>query len=302
MSCRLISDNTQIEEGAAAASEPVTITPLPIRERWLNNALDIAAASSESGAIAAVREAALSTAKAAQLPGRKDEAWRQTDFSALLATHMISAVETPGAALIEECVEGEAPGMRMVFVNGFFSAELSDLSALPEGVLAGSLASFESGAQSAALPLLQALPEDGQDKRTALGCYTWAAINQASLGDIACVRIAENVTVEEPLQIIFVSTGCARQPHDTPNATPPCTSIPAPDPDPTRPDPDPELDPRSPSPTLVCPLMRPHAPRPSPLAPRPSPLAPRPSPRELTCGLGLGLTMRSEPMPRCPRR
>jgi Fe-S cluster assembly protein SufD len=207
VSCRLISDNTQIEEGAAAASEPVTITPLPIRERWLNNALDIAAASSESGAIAAVREAALSTAKAAQLPGRKDEAWRQTDFSALLATHMISAVETPGAALIEECVEGEAPGMRMVFVNGFFSAELSDLSALPEGVLAGSLASFESGAQSAALPLLQALPEDGQDKRTALGCYTWAAINQASLGDIACVRIAENVTVEEPLQIIFVSTG-----------------------------------------------------------------------------------------------
>jgi len=207
VSCRLLSDNTQIEEGAAAASEQVTITPLPIRERWLNNALDVAAAPSESGTIAAVREAALSTAKGVQLPGRKDEAWRQTDFSALLATHMISAVETPGAALIEECVEGEAPGMRMVFVNGFFSAELSDLSALPEGVQAGSLASFESGAQSAALPLLQALPEDGQDKRTALGCYTWAAINQASLGDIACVRIAENVTVKEPLQVIFLSTG-----------------------------------------------------------------------------------------------
>ena len=274
MSCRLLSDNTQIEEGAAAASEQVTITPLPIRERWLNNALDVAAAPSESGTIAAVREAALSTAKGVQLPGRKDEAWRQTDFSALLATHMISAVETPGAALIEECVEGEAPGMRMVFVNGFFSAELSDLSALPEGVHAGSLASFESGAQSAALPLLQALPETGQDKRTALGCFTWAAINQASLGDIACVRIAENVTVEEPLQVIFVSTGCARQPHDTPNATPPCTSIPAPAP--TRPDlPDPELIPDpNPDPRVIT-----HAsPRPTPLAPRPSPLAPQPSP------------------------
>lgn len=243
MSCRLISDNT----AAAAASEPVTITPLPIRERWLNNALDIAAAPSESGAIAAVREAALSPAKAAQLPGRKDEAWRQTDFSALLATEMISAVETPSAALIEEYVEGEAPGMRMVLVNGLFSAELSDLSALPEGVHAGSLASFESGAQSAALPLLQTLPEDGQDKRTALGCYTWAAINQASLGDIACVRIAENVTVEAPLQVIIVSTGCARQPHDTPAAT----HRAPPPPPPNRPDPHPDLDPRCPMPTLV---------------------------------------------------
>merc|ERR1740139_1659329 len=95
----------------------------------------------------------------------------------------------------------------MVVVNGVFSAELSDLSALPSGVLAGSLASFEGEAQSAALPLLQALPEDGQDKRTALGCYTWAAINQASLGDVAFVRIAENVMVDAPLQVIFVSTG-----------------------------------------------------------------------------------------------
>ena len=267
MSCRLISDNTQIEEGAAAASEPVTITPLPIRERWLNNALDIAAAPSESGAIAAVRESALGPARAAQLPGRKDEAWRQTDFSALLATHMIAAVETPSAALLEEYVEGEAPGMRMVVVNGVFSAELSDLSALPEGVHAGSLASFESGAQSAALPLLQALPEDGQDKRTALGCYTWAAINQASLGDIACVRIAENVTVKEPLQVIFLSTGCARQPHDTPTAT----HRAPPHPPPPRPDPDPDLDPRS------RPLCD-HTSHPRPLVPRPSPLTPRPSP------------------------
>jgi len=203
VSCRLLSDST----APAAASEPVTITPLPIRERWLNNALDIAAAPSESGAIAAVREAAIGPAQAAQLPGRKDEAWRQTDFSALLATQMISAIEAPTDALLAEYVEGEALGMRMVVVNGVFSAELSDLSALPSGVLAGSLASFEGEAQSAALPLLQALPEDGQDKRTALGCYTWAAINQASLGDVACVRIAENVMVDAPLQVIFVSTG-----------------------------------------------------------------------------------------------
>ena len=212
-----VSDNVEI--APPAASEPVTITPLPIRERWLNNALDVAAAPSESDTIAAVRQAAIGPARAAQLPGRKDEAWRQTDFSSLLATQMISAVETPSAALIEEFVEGEAPGMRMVVVDGLFSAELSDLSALPEGVHAGSLASLESSAQSAALPLLQALPEDGQDKRTALGCYTWAAINQASLGDIACVRVAEHVTVEAPLQVIFVSTGCARQPHDTPTTS-----------------------------------------------------------------------------------
>ena len=52
-----VSDNVEI--APPAASEPVTITPLPIRERWLNNALDVAAAPSESDTIAAVREAAL---------------------------------------------------------------------------------------------------------------------------------------------------------------------------------------------------------------------------------------------------
>ena len=36
--------------------------------------------------------------------------------------------------------------------------------------------------------------------------FTWAAINQASLGDVACVRVAENVTVDEPLHVIVVST------------------------------------------------------------------------------------------------
>ena len=210
-----VSDNVEI--APPAASEPVTITPLPIRERWLNNALDVAAAPSESGTIAAVREAAIGPARAAQLPGRKDEAWRQTDFSSLLATQMISAVEPPSAALIEEFVEGEAPGMRMVVVDGLFSAELSDLSALPEGVHAGSLASLESSAQSAALPLLQALPEDGQDKRTALGCYTWAAINQASLAD-------------------------PNPPDPNPNPNPNPNPIPNPDPNP-NPNPDPNPNP-----------------------------------------------------------
>jgi len=128
-------------------------------------------------------------------------------MSSLFATTMVAPSEEPSAALLEQCLEEETAGMRLVLVNGVYSAELSDLSSLPEGMQAGSLASLDGDAQSEALPMLQALPEEGMDKRTALGCYTFAAINQASLADVACVRIPEAMQVERPLTVVCLSTG-----------------------------------------------------------------------------------------------
>lgn len=191
----------------AAASEFVAISPKEIKVRWLNEALELAAPPSESEAIAAIRDAALVPAQQVQLPGRKDEAWRQTDMASLFATRMVAPLEPPSGALVEQYLEEESAGMRLAFVNGIYSEELSDLSALPEGVQAGSLASLGADAQAEALPMLRQLPEEGQDKRTALGCYWHAAVNQASLGDIACVRVAEGVQVEMPLAVVMVSTG-----------------------------------------------------------------------------------------------
>ena len=115
----------------AAASEFVAISPKEIKVRWLNEALELAAPPSESEAIAAIRDAALVPAQQVQLPGRKDEAWRQTDMASLFATRMVAPLEPPSGALVEQYLERESAGMRLAFVNGIYSEELSDLSARP---------------------------------------------------------------------------------------------------------------------------------------------------------------------------
>lgn len=167
-----------------------------------------AAAPSASPAVTTLREAAAGAAQAARLPRSKDEAWRRTDMQSLFATSMVAPTgEAPSAALREACLCEESEGMRMVYVDGAYSAELSDMSALPEGVLAGSLGGFPEGLQGEALTQLRVLPEEGMDKRIALGCYTFAAINQASLADVACVHVPSGVAVERPLYVFMVSTG-----------------------------------------------------------------------------------------------
>ena len=137
----------------AAASEFVAISPKEIKVRWLNEALELAAPPSESEAIAAIRDAALVPAQQVQLPGRKDEAWRQTDMASLFATRMVAPLEPPSGALVEQYLEEESAGMRLAFVNGIYSEELSDLSARPlcwkkqDGAPSASLAVRRLGAR-----------------------------------------------------------------------------------------------------------------------------------------------------------
>lgn len=180
---------------------------VPEPSAWVVSTL-AAAAPSGSPAVTTLREGAVEAAQAAQLPRRKDEAWRRTDMESLFATSMVAPTgEAPSAALLEACMDEESEGARLVFVNGAYSAELSDTSALPEGVLAGGLGALPEGLQGEAVTQLQALPEVGMDKRIALGCYPFAAINLASLADVACVHVPSDVAVERPLYVFMLSTG-----------------------------------------------------------------------------------------------
>ena len=136
-----------------AATSEFVASPKEIKVRWLKEALELAAPPSESEAIAAIRDAALVPAQQVQLPGRKDEAWRQTDMASLFATRMVAPLEPPSGALVEQYLEEESAGMRLAFVNGIYSEELSDLSARPlcwkkqDGAPSASLAVRRLGAR-----------------------------------------------------------------------------------------------------------------------------------------------------------
>jgi Fe-S cluster assembly protein SufD len=70
----------------------------------------------------------------------------------------------------------------------------------------GSLNGASSDVQRDTLEMLRQLPEAGADKRHALGCYTFATLNQASLSDVAVVSVSAGTRLEEALHVVMMSS------------------------------------------------------------------------------------------------
>lgn len=186
-------------------------------DAWLQGTAALAAEVLPSGSagesvLSELRAAAAAELRALHFPARKDEAWRRTDISLLRASRMVApaAAEEAAAAVVAEYADESSTGMRLVLVDGVCSASLSDLSDLPAEVSVGGLLHGGAGAdgeQRALSALRGALPEAGADHRTALGCHVFAALNQASLADVAAIAVPDGVAVPRPLHVLSVSTG-----------------------------------------------------------------------------------------------
>ena len=87
-------------------------------------------------------------------------------------------------------------GPRLLFVNGFFRADLSLLDALPAGL--------------ELLPLSVALKTNAEPLRFALSRHyreagdAFARINAASAMDGVLLRVAEHANIEQPIHLVFV--------------------------------------------------------------------------------------------------
>jgi Fe-S cluster assembly protein SufD len=136
-------------------------------------------------------------------PTTKQEAWRFTSVAPLVETPFaLAATADTGhltPAQLEGLVVGEGP--RLVFVNGHFSAALSRTTGLPVGTRVESLA--------------RALTTNHQAIREHLGKYAgfvdrpFAALNTAFVRDGAFVHVPAKATVEEPIELLFVSAPAA---------------------------------------------------------------------------------------------
>jgi Fe-S cluster assembly protein SufD len=82
----------------------------------------------------------------------------------------------------------------MVFVNGRFRRELSDLAGLPAGASVESLADLLARDPEAVAPHLSARPIDD----------SLAALNTALMADGAVLRLASGVALDRPLLLIFL--------------------------------------------------------------------------------------------------
>jgi Fe-S cluster assembly protein SufD len=144
-----------------------------------------------------LRQQAIERFAAAGFPTTRDEEWGFTSVAELtkIDFQLAEAKDAPPIEAIDPLrfgLEG------LVFVDGHYAPELSQLSGLPEGVLVKSLHN--------------ALSEDGDLVSAHLGTQAategeaFTALNTAFIRDGAFVYIAKGTIVEKPLHLLFVST------------------------------------------------------------------------------------------------
>ena len=151
------------------------------------------------GGIAALREGAFKEFADRGLPHRRVEEWKYTDLRALMreANPLAPAPDAKAKARAKnagQALEG-VETRKMVFVDGVFVPEMSDLTA-EDGLTIGSLAdALAKGDKLVASQLGQAFPTDD----------VAVALNTALMGDGAVIRIAKSANLKRPIHLVFAT-------------------------------------------------------------------------------------------------
>ncbi|MGB6537346.1 MAG: Fe-S cluster assembly protein SufD [Xanthobacteraceae bacterium] len=151
--------------------------------------------------IAATRAAAFELFAKEGLPHRRIEEWKYTDLRALMHEAKPLALPPDAAAKAQAktagALLGDVESRRLVFVDGAFVPELSDVAALEPGLWVASLASALAERDATVLGYLGKLAPAGD---------LAVALNTAFMGDGAVIRIGTGATIERPLQLLFVGS------------------------------------------------------------------------------------------------
>ncbi len=164
--------------------------------------LDTLAARSQQRAgeptwIAARRQAGAARFEAMGFPTRRDEEWKYTDVRAIAQGNFALAENAEFSQAQAAALTLPLDAYRLTFVDGVFSAALSDLDALPDSVQV--------------MPLSKALAENHEavggplGRLTGVDFSTFAALNTAFMEEGAVVRIAPGTVVEKPILLQFLS-------------------------------------------------------------------------------------------------
>jgi Fe-S cluster assembly protein SufD len=154
--------------------------------------------SGEPAWLTPLRRAALSRFSELGFPNRHQEEWRFTVVTPIAETPFRRAEKvelTPEDLNVSPL--GELPFPRLVFVNGKFAPELSQLSGLPDRVVVTNLGT--------ALRDHATLLEPHLGRYAGFENHPFVALNTAYFEDGAFVYIPRNVVVETPLVLAFVT-------------------------------------------------------------------------------------------------
>jgi Fe-S cluster assembly protein SufD len=148
-----------------------------------------------------VRKAAIARFGELGFPTTRDEEWRFTNVGPIANQTFTPAGDYPPSVTPEQVqpfLLNQDDAVRLVFLNGRYSLDLSDVSRLPNGVLVEPLAVS-----------LERRPDQLQPHLTRYADFhdcPFAALNTALMGDGAFVRIEPGRVLDRPIQVLFVST------------------------------------------------------------------------------------------------
>jgi Fe-S cluster assembly protein SufD len=151
----------------------------------------------------AMRRTAFERFGALGFPTTKNEDWHFTSVSPIADQEFVLLASKSGDIGANELAQfqfGATDWHTMVFVNGRFAPELSDLTALPAGVTVTDLASAWSES-----------PESVElvGKVASYETQSFTALNTAFMHDGAVVRIAKETTVDRPIHLLYVTDATA---------------------------------------------------------------------------------------------
>jgi len=150
-----------------------------------------------------IRHSAITRFAELGFPTMKQEEWRFTSVAPLVDAQF-QLPHGAGATVSPDVIEGLAVGAgpRVVFVDGHFAPELTSSLGVPAQVQLGSLAAALRGNSAAGELVRQHLARHARWQES-----PFTALNTAFLADGAIVRVPRGLKLDQPLEIVFLSTG-----------------------------------------------------------------------------------------------
>ena len=144
-----------------------------------------------------LKQKAASVLTQSKFPNKRDEEWQFTDISDLLKIDFQVAKETTLTTdVLNQFILEEAQNSRLVFVNGIYSAELSDTTALPDKVYIENLKGLSDTKKTQLANYLG--QQEGSDE-------FFTALNTVGLSDVAIAWVGSDVKIETPIHLLFLS-------------------------------------------------------------------------------------------------
>jgi Fe-S cluster assembly protein SufD len=151
--------------------------------------------------VSKLKKQANSDLLASHIPTKRDEEWRFLDLSELQQIAFKAAEKKSVSAKdLEAYSLSETQQSQVVFVNGFYAPELSNVSGLKDDVYVGNLSNLPASQANKIAKYL------GQQEDSA---EVFTALNSFGLSDAAVVWVNPNVVVETPIRILFLSVTAA---------------------------------------------------------------------------------------------